>query len=246
MMPEETTLDIDAGNTRLKWRLESRGEWERGAFVHGGRTESLAALPVRGVDRIRVANVASIFQPQDLGTALQRRYGSTPQFAATSKTLGGVTCAYEDPKRLGVDRWLAVVAARQRTSLPFVVAGLGTAATLDFVDVAGQHVGGYIVPGLHLMTESLLRRTADVQIRFDTPQLLDPGVNTRDGVNRGVLSMLRDFIVATVERFAVALGSQTVELFITGGDADVVAAHITRSYSVVDDLVLDGLAIAIP
>jgi type III pantothenate kinase len=246
MISELTTLDIDAGNTRIKWRLATHRERTRGAFVHAGRSESLTALPMGQVDRIRLANVASTFQPEDLGAALLRRYGREPEIAATSKVLGGVRCAYEDPKRLGVDRWLGIVAARQLTSRAFIVAGVGTAATLDCVDAAGLHVGGYIVPGLYLMTESLLRRTADVQVRFDAPQSLEPGATTRDGVNRGVLAMLRDFIVAAVAWFEASRGSQAVELFITGGDAEVVAAHIARQHAVIDDLVLDGLAIAIP
>jgi type III pantothenate kinase len=245
-MTEETTLDIDAGNTRIKWRLCRREEWTRGAFVHAGQSETLVALPDAAVTRIRVANVAAIGQSEGFGAALQRRYGVTPIFAATSRSLGGVTCGYDDPKRLGIDRWLSIVAARQYTSRAFVVGSLGTAATLDFVDAAGRHFGGYIVPGLQSMAETLFRRTADVQVSFETPQRLEPGSNTLDGVNRGVFSMLCDFIVAAVERFEASSGSDLVELFLTGGDADVVAARLQRPHRVVPDLVFDGLAIAIP
>src|SRR5262249_20386322 len=161
--------------------------------------------------------------------------------AATTRALGGVTCGYQDPRRLGVDRWLGIVAARQRTALAFVVAGLGTAATLDFVDAMGRHLGGYIVPGLHLMADSLLRRTADVHVEFDVPPEFGPGTNTADGVNRGVLTMLRDFIVASMGRFESTSGARPIDLFITGGDAGILGSLIARPHHVVEDLVLDGL-----
>ena len=45
----------------------------------------------------------------------------------------GVTCAYENPNKLGVDRWLAVLAAWYRYRKPCLVVDLGTAAINQFV-----------------------------------------------------------------------------------------------------------------
>ena len=68
---------------------------------------------------------------------------------------------------LGVDRWLALVAAWNMVRQPAVVADLGTAATLDFVAGDGRHVGGYIVPGPGLMAKALARDTARVRVSGD-------------------------------------------------------------------------------
>jgi len=243
---EKTTLDIDAGNSRIKWRILQDGQANRGSFAHLGRIETLNDLPTASVDRIRVANVASFGNPEALPDALYQRYRVVPVFAKTSATCGGITCGYAEPSRLGVDRWLAIVAARRLTREAFVVADLGTAATLDFVDGAGLHHGGYIVPGLQAMVDALFRRTKDVQVRFEEPGHLDPGATTLDAVNRGVLAMLRDFIDSSVDRFARTQQIERPPLFVCGGDADVITPHIQRLHTVVPDLVLDGLAIAIP
>lgn len=240
-----TTLDIDAGNSRVKWRLLRDGRTHRGAFAHHGRVETLNELPAAPVDRIRVANVASFGRPEALGEALRDRYGVVPIFAATSKTCGELTCGYAEPSRLGVDRWLAMIAARRLTTNAFAVADLGTAATLDFVGATGLHHGGYIVPGLQSMVDALFRRTKDVHVGFEDPGRLEPGSNTLDAVNRGVLAMLRDFVESSVDRFERTHGLDRVALFVSGGDADVVAPHLQRLHSVVPDLVLDGLSIAI-
>lgn len=242
---ECATLDIDIGNTRAKWRLEQSESRPSGAILHGGSVDALSALPVVRLDCIRVANVTPLAGTESVAKWLERRYGVVPVFARSSQTCGDVTCAYQDPQRLGVDRWLAMLAARRLSDRAFAVADLGTAATLDFVDSAGRHRGGYIVPGLHLMVESLLRRTADVKVVFEPPECLDPASNTIDGVNRGALAMLCDFVTAACERFQLEQ-SAGVDLLITGGDAEAVAEHIQRPNRVVPDLVLDGLAIAIP
>ena len=244
-MAELTTLDIDVGNTRAKWRLGRGGACSTGAIDHLGSVDALSALPVAQPDRVRVASVASLAGQEQLPDWLQRRYGVIPAFAKTAKVCGDVTCAYADPSRLGVDRWLAMLAVRRLTRHAFVVADLGTAATLDFVDASGLHRGGYIVPGVRLMVDSLLRRTADVKVALERPTRLEPASNTVEGVNRGAIAMLRDFVAGECERFQV-VQSVPVDLFITGGDADTVAPHVHRANRVMPDLVLDGLSIAIP
>jgi type III pantothenate kinase len=245
-MAESATLDVDAGNSRIKWRMDRDGLITHGAFAHLGRIETLNQLPMASLQRVRVASVASLGRPKALRDALQNRYGVIPVFAKTAKACGGVTCGYAEPSRLGVDRWLAIVAARRLTPNAFVVADLGTAVTLDFVDAAGQHLGGYIVPGLQSMVDALFRRTKQVHVSFDCPDRLQPGLNTSDAVNRGLLSMVLDFIQSSVDRFERTHPADGVDLFVSGGDAEVVAPLVQRAHLVVPDLVLDGLSIALP
>ncbi len=126
-----------------------------------------------------------------------------------------MTCGYEDPSRLGVDRWLSVLAARQLSTGPLIVVGLGTAGTLDFVDAKGVHKGGFIVPGLRLMTEALFGGTADVHVAFEASRSEEPGTNTEDAVRRGVVLMLSDFVNGSIRRFRA-----------TSADADSVSTCV--------------------
>ena len=55
------------------------------------------------------------------------------RLAAVSATLGELSCAYEDPQTLGIDRWLAIAAAHQQYQEPLMVIDAGSAITIDIV-----------------------------------------------------------------------------------------------------------------
>jgi type III pantothenate kinase len=95
----------------------------------------------------------------------KHQFGIAPQFARSTFTAANVSSAYDVPERLGVDRWLAMLAAYNSLSEAVVVIDLGSAMTADGISKAGHHVGGYIAPGLRMMAQSLLART-DL-VRFD-------------------------------------------------------------------------------
>jgi type III pantothenate kinase len=240
----DSALDVDVGNSRIKWRLrvdqrEMRGTIDRERILHA------AEWPTARPSRIRVSSVASREGALRLAERLQSRFGVVPEFARTTRFAAGVTCGYEDPSRLGVDRWLSVLAARQLATGPFIVVGLGTAGTLDFVDAKGVHKGGFIVPGLRLMTEALLSGTADVHVAFEVSRSEEPGVNTEDAVRRGVVLMLSDFVNDSIRRFRATSADQ-IHVYVCGGDADVVASRIDVPVKIRPELVLDGLALALP
>ena len=69
-------------------------------------------------------------------------------------------------RKLGADRWASLVAARRREMArgaaprPAIVVNAGTAVTIDALDADGVFRGGLIVPGIHLMLQSLADNTA--------------------------------------------------------------------------------------
>lgn len=200
------------------------------------------ALPDRP-RRVRIASVAG--DRRGIAERFEDAYGVRPEFAETTPKLAGVTCGYDDPTRLGVDRWLALVAAWNAGRRAVAVVDLGTAATLDFVTADGRHQGGYIVPGLGLMAAALARETAGVRVAGDLAPDLSPGRNTAQAVRRGSTAMLLDFIAASVGRFADAR-ADSPEVFLTGGDAELLAGRLPFALRVEPDLVLDGLDLALP
>ncbi len=244
MDPRSSTLDIDVGNSRIKWRARVDQSETRGIVDHQHSLDHLQ-WPTMRPGRIRVSSVASQDQARQLAEWLQSHFGVAPEFAKTTKFAAGVTCGYDDPTRLGVDRWLSVLAARQLSNGPFVVVGLGTAGTLDFVDARGMHKGGFIVPGLRLMTEALFAGTADVHVDFAESSSQEPGTNTPDAVRRGIASMLSDFVNGSIRRFRVAT-NETPHVYLCGGNADAIAPRIDVSVEIRPELVLDGLALALP
>ena len=229
-----SSLDIDMGNTRTKWRL--------------GR--SSGAMPAPDLPRLDVkprrVRVATVRRNHDaLARTVMDRYGIEAEFATTSAELAGVQCGYANPGRLGVDRWLSVVAAWRRSAGPVIVVGVGTAATVDYVDADGRHEGGLIAPGLRLLRNALDRETADVRPRGSPAPCTLPGADTEAAVSSGTFLMLLAFAEAAVRRFA-ARHSYDAEVFLTGGDAESLAEFLSVPVRCEPHLVLDGLEIALP
>jgi len=234
------TLDIDLGNSALKYRCGS----QRGRLDYPSQTE--VGLPdIEPPQRVRVASVLNAERNSRLADAIEQRWGVGCEFARSTQFCAGVQNGYAEPAALGVDRWLAVLAAHAQLQGAVLVADLGTAATLDFVTAEGVHLGGFIVPGSALMRRSLLQDTAAIRFE-DSDQVanLAPGTQTADAVERGILAALVHLLDGELERFS-RLCDHNARLVLCGGDAERVATHLQSEHRVLPDLVLDGLALAL-
>ncbi len=255
-------LELDQGNTRCKWRLlnaaaagsgrvVARGALERDFW--GGGSELPAEWLDAGVARVRVANVAGAGREKQIAERLQVALGLQAEFARVAPRCGAVTCAYPEPRWLGVDRWLAVLAAHARDPAPALVVDCGSAVTLDLLGAGGAHLGGYIVPGLALMRRALYQDTDAVKVAraFAPGMSLAPGRDTQAAVNRGLPLM----VLGAVER-ALAELQQCAErdlmpnIWLTGGDAALFSTLEplagTLRHTLVEDLVMEGLALTNP
>ena len=233
-------LDIDAGNTRIKWRaLEAgkvlaSGEQSRDSIQRGAHLE----ISAEGLlERIRLSSVAGTDVIETLRTQLTEQFNVAVDLAEVSAEAAGVTCGYKDFHQLGVDRWLALVAAYRKYARPLIVVDAGSAVTIDIVDADGLHLGGYIVPGLGLMHRALWEGTD--QIKVELKQGVDisgPGTSTDEAVDKGCVTMLVAIIESMVERYQCL----TV---ITGGDGHMLLEQLSGDAEYCQDLVMDGLAV---
>jgi len=125
------------------------------------------------------------------------------------------------------------------------VVDVGTAVKVDSVDAAGQHLGGLIVPGIHMMREALMSKTSDIAeaAELSTPSLA--GVlanNTIGAVSRGAVFALAGLADRAAEVIEQSTGVKP-KLFITGGDAGMITGTMRTRGEIVPDLVLQGLAV---
>lgn len=235
---------MDVGNSRCKWRLSVRGRIVReGSLATADITSTgqcLRDLP--RPERVRIACVAAIHQV--LAAAIEKTWGMVPEFAQSLPVAGGVRNAYAHASSLGVDRWLALLAAWQQVGGAVVVVDAGTALTVDGLDASGTHQGGYIMPGLGLLHRALHQETAGVRYAIAPVSECAPGVTTADAVNRGVVLMAAAAVEAAVQNLHAKTGSGPVLL--CGGDASIMALHLKVPVFLVPDMVLAGLAVALP
>jgi type III pantothenate kinase len=241
-------LLLDIGNTRVKWALLKRDRLcQHGAAVHAGWTLADWRRLLRstaGLQSVFAASVAGPASVQALAAAADE-LGIGLRFIESQPRAAGVINAYAEPRQLGVDRWLAVIAAYHLTGQLCGVVDVGTAATVDAVRGDGRHLGGFIVPGPALMASSLMTGTSDLAERFleDLPsggQLLAD--NTRDAIERGstlAVAALVDRVVADLENTE----GNGAKLLLTGGGAEQIRPQLRTTAQVVPDLVLQGIAI---
>ncbi len=238
-------LDLDAGNSRIKWRLVDE-TGQVGARGHVDRAAGLVeeAAEWGRLDLVRVCSVRS----RDENTAIANWAADLNvacRFARVEQSWGPVRNQYKDVSRLGVDRWLAMVAAYVREGSACMIVDAGTAITVDVVSKDGLHLGGYILPGLELMRSSLEQNTA---IRLGDPRFSDTmalGHSTDAAVNNGANGAAIGAIEVAMNQLGDEAGS--MKLFVSGGDAELIHRLLPDfAPQIVQELVFEGLALVCP
>lgn len=246
-----TTVLFDIGNSRIKWGvLTDSGEVAGAGFRTHTECEAdnyhalFETLP-NEVDRAIAANVAGRRVAADLARAIDERAGIDVEYAESTAEACGVSNGYDEPGRLGVDRWMACIGAWTRyPGEALLIVDAGTATTLDAVDSSGRHLGGLILPGLTLMGRVLDQRTSG--IGTDGAGAEDPepqnlfGANTEQAVRNGALAA----VCGAMERACRVLEgiNETPRILLTGGDARRIQRQWHYTVENRPDLVLEGLA----
>ncbi|MBT3529713.1 MAG: type III pantothenate kinase [Gammaproteobacteria bacterium] len=233
-------LEIDIGNSRIKWRQLDERDRTVADEGHVQRIDELKRLNAMNAQplMVRMTSVRGEGETEQVCDWVNSKYSLQVSQAKVSKQCGAVRNSYKDVNRMGIDRWLAMLAAYDRVGGPCVIVDGGTALTVDILAADGSHEGGYILPGLRLMRSSLVENTGIELSAKTVADSAEPGHSTEEAVMNGTLAVL----LALIEK--KAMGSI---LLLTGGDAEVLAAMLPEQKRLlVPSLVLDGLTIACP
>lgn len=231
---------FDLGNSRLKCaRLEADGRLgEVTAFGHDERdfVDALRRHLPEQADSACLASVASPALTLAVLDALTERFQRI-SLARTQAAFAGVRIAYARPEKLGVDRFLAMVAAHARAKRAWMIVGVGTAVTLDLLDARGRHRGGRIGPSPTLMRGALHQAAAHLPAKGGIYREFadDTGDALASGCEGAALGLIeRSLRLATQE-----LG-EAPALLLHGGGAEPLRAGLPASESA-PSLVLEGL-----
>jgi type III pantothenate kinase len=234
-----TCLQLDVGNSGVKWRLVRRDQISvRGSYQRGDESAQQVLLECTDtLDHIWIASVAAPATEAELSALLQEQWGIAPWFARTQARTGSLRNSYEDPGRMGVDRWLAMLGAREREKGKLCVIDAGSALTIDIVSAAGQHEGGYIIPGAALMERALLLDTDRVRFAEEVGYDLAPGTSTAAAVRHGTMLAQAGAVSLAIEK----AGSEPMALLYCGGAGETLMKLVDRGGQWLPDLVFEGL-----
>jgi type III pantothenate kinase len=242
-------LAIDIGNTRLKWARYASPQ-------PGAVMLSQGAVFLETIDTLaetewkRMPPPASMLGCVVAGEGVKRRveeqleiWDVEPRWVVSTPHACGVTNSYDHPGRLGVDRWTALIGARQRVlaqgpARPALVVMVGTAVTVDALDETGRFLGGLILPGFGLMLRALEMGTAG--LKAPTGDAVAFPTNTSDALMSGGTDAIAGAVERMHRRLSQSAG-QSPLLIVSGGAAVKLDSVIDLPFETVDTLIFDGL-----
>ena len=253
-------LLFDIGNTRVKWALiDGSGFSSRDAALAAQfkAHDSLQPL-LKHADDIESAWVCCVGSKDVLKRIeawVNANTKATFNTFKVSKSAGEFKNAYQDIKKLGVDRWAAAWGARALVPQGhIIIVDAGTTVTIDWLDANNVFQGGAIVPGATLMHDSLVDRTVGIQsVLVDAAPLV--GRTTQDCVNSGVhfglvgavrniiQEMQRKIHVSHLDHPHLHYEAEDAVIVLTGGDSKILSTTLGLELRVDKNLVLRGLSI---
>jgi type III pantothenate kinase len=242
-------LALDVGNTRLKWALYDAPQPGATLMAHGAEF-------LENIDKLAEGPWSDLPEPSQIlgcivaGDAIRRRvsaqlelWDTTPQWVVASSSEAGLTNGYDHPTRLGADRWVAMIGARQHMLArgehrPLVVVMVGTAVTVEAIDADGKFLGGIIIPGHGIMLRALESGTAGLHV--PTGDVVDFPTNTSDALTSGGTFAIAGAVERMIQHVRQRCGAEPV-CIMTGGAGWKMAPSMSVPFELVDSLIFDGL-----
>lgn len=242
-------LYVDVGNSRIKWLYDGMKAARAANSPErlGVQWQELGSV---GIKQITGSCVRGKLLADEVDRLALSCFGEKVGWQSSGHQACGVTNAYTQPESLGVDRWVALIAAR--TLYPrqsCVVVDAGTAITVDMLDATGLHRGGVILPGAKSMLDTLDRAeqlfpdtNRNLHELAGSPQALSR--NTCDAVLAGIIFAIQGGVRAVIAQQAeqIKVKIEALPIILTGGDSSMLKLDGLQTY-LVPDLVLDGLRV---
>lgn len=233
---------LDVGNSGIKWAVFRQGTWSEINHLSHNNVELLPELLNSLETEPQKILISSVVKQTE--QKLRNLELSPPPFFTTVHQIAPEFLAYETPETLGIDRYLACLGAWKQSNESgrgVVVIDAGTACTIDFMDANMVYQGGVIMPGLSLFEQGLRKfAKALPEVERDIPDRY-PGQSTQECLKWGITGSFIGSIQFHLNRMAEKL--ENPDVYVTGGDANLLAHHITDSYrlNIDNHLVMKGL-----
>lgn len=173
---------------------------------------------------------------------LARKYVQTEALVVGPGIKTGIPILIDNPKEVGADRIVNVVAAYDKYHQSLIVVDLGTSTNFDYVSPEGEYMGGVIAPGLIVSSEALFLKASKLQrIEISRPKRVI-GKDTVSAMLTGLVYGHVGLIDGVVKRMSDEAGTNPL-VIASGGLASLVAEYSETISEVIPDLTLEGLRI---
>ena len=222
---------LDVGNSSVKAGIRKEDFWHIQSIKN--LEDLLSHLKEMKVKYVIAASVRS-------GTDwLDPLVDAFPVAVLESADIPRENLAYQTPETLGIDRYLACRGAYLMEQKPVVVIDAGSACTIDYMDGNGVFQGGVIMPGLKALQQVFFGAAPSLpHIEFEVPDIF-PGKSSKESLQWGLSQFLLDGILANLARYESEFGEFT--LYLSGGDAEVLASYLNREVIIRADLIFAGM-----
>ena len=236
---------LDCGNSHLKAQWHKAGQVQASYSCCYNRDWAqclgrwLQDLPAK---HCYLASVLDMTREAQLEQCLKQKFDTAiTRFVSMPQALG-VHNAYREPERLGVDRWLALIAASELERGDVIVIDAGSAITLDLLRADGTHLGGAILPGINTSLDDFKRIFSHID--FDDPviaETTEPGCSTEEAIHINYAHSSIELLPGLVNRWTSYFDNDAT-ILLAGGDAVRVQSELQSPARIVPDLVFLGMA----
>ncbi|HEX2534438.1 MAG TPA: type III pantothenate kinase [Chitinophagaceae bacterium] len=230
------TLCLDFGNTRQKAALFEGGQLQATRVLAEPLAGSLEQLLGEWQPEASILS-SVIHHPAEAEEVLRART-SFHLLSNTSRL--PFTLPVGKPETMGADRLaLAAAAVHFFPGKNNLAIGLGSCITFNFINKAGEFLGGSISPGMEMRFRAMHQFTARLPLvkgDWNVPLI---GYDTATNLQSGVVLGMACEIDGIVERYAERYGNFNVLL--TGGDLGYFEPHLKSKIFADPDLIFKGL-----
>lgn len=134
----------------------------------------------------------------------------------------GINLRMENPKEMGTDRIVTLVAAYEIYGGPAIVIDYNTATTFDVVSGEGEFVTGITAPGIQVCAEALYQRAAKLpKFEIVAPESIITN-NTVESMQAGLVISHVGETIHMIECIREELNLPSLKVIATGGLAKVI------------------------
>ncbi|BDW12181.1 type III pantothenate kinase [Polynucleobacter sp. SHI8] len=233
-------LFVDIGNTRAKWCVSDAVRSEDFDFVYGALPHTESPFSQQGANQLQslvqvkdsifhiiLCSVASVSIESIWHQWFAQQLPNSPiSVFDSSLNFLPIQNLYQAPSDLGNDRWAAIIGGYHFAKEGnYLIVNSGTATTIDYVNRNLEFNGGWILPGINMMLQSLGSKTALLpnlsQHPYDEKNENIFGNSTESAILQGVLHAQLGSI-----QFALHHHPEIRHLIISGGNGALIHKNL--------------------